>query len=254
MTLVKTKAEIETMRVGGRILATVLGEVAAAVCPGVTTAALNELAEQRFRELGAIPSFLRYGEESGNPFPASLCTSVDSAVVHGIPSSKTVLGEGQIVGLDLGCWYHGLCTDMAMTVAVGNVSPAAAKLIKVTRTALELGLKQVKAGVHVGDVGAAVQAYVEANGFSVVRQLVGHGVGRAVHEEPQVPNFGRAGKGTVLGADYTIAVEPMVNQGGYEVETLEDGWTVVTADRSLSAHFEHTVLVTKNGFEVLTRA
>ncbi len=251
--LVKTQTEIETMRAGGRVLATVLAEVASAVRPGVTTAELDQLAERRLRELDAESSFLGYGQETGNPYPATLCTSVNNAVVHGIPSRQAVLQAGQIIGLDIGCWYRGLCTDMAITVPVGKVSAEAAKLIKVTRAALELGLKQITAGAHVGDVGAAVQAYVEVNGFSVVRALVGHGVGRAVHEEPTVPNFGRPGSGPQLEAGTTIAIEPMVNQGGKDVATLPDGWTVVTADGSLSAHFEHTVLVTKTGCEVLTQ-
>jgi methionyl aminopeptidase len=250
--LVKTAAEIAAMRAGGKILAQALEAVVAAVRPGVTTAELDQVAEAKLTSLGATPSFLNYGAELGNPFPATLCTSVNNAVVHGIPQNKTPLAEGDIVGLDIGCWYQGFCTDMAVTVPVGKVSPEAQKLIAVTAKALSLGLAEVKAGVRVGNVGAAVQAYVEANGFSVVRQLVGHGVGRAVHEDPQVPNFGRRGSGAELKAGMTIAVEPMVNQGGVEVETLDDGWTVVTADGSLSAHFEHTVLVTTKGCDILT--
>ncbi|MDP3986544.1 MAG: type I methionyl aminopeptidase [Candidatus Veblenbacteria bacterium] len=251
--LVKTAAEIEAMRAGGRILATVLGEVAAAVRPKVSTGELNALAERRLRELGATPSFLDYGKEEGNPYPATLCTSVNTEVVHGIPSQTKVLQEGDIVGLDLGCWYKELCTDMAITVPVGTISVEAKKLIKVTRQALDMALRQVRGGVRVGDVGQAVQSFVEAQGFTVVRKLTGHGVGRTVHEEPPIPNFGHAGTGPVLPAGATIAIEPMVNAGGDEVETLEDGWTVVTADNSLSAHFEHTVLVTENGCEILTR-
>lgn len=239
------------MRAGGHILAEVMSLVAAAVRPGVTTAELNDLAEKVLRQRGARSSFLNYGSKD-NPYPASLCTSVNQAVVHGIPSMNAVLVEGQIIGLDLGCWYQGLCTDMAVTVPVGKVSPGAKKLLQVTEASLHEGLRCCRAGVPVGDIGHAIQTYVEANGFSVVRQLVGHGVGRAVHEEPAVPNFGRAGSGPKLAAGYTLAIEPMVNVGASAVEVLADGWTVVTADKSLSAHFEHTIVVTEEGYEILT--
>jgi len=248
----KTAKEIEVMRAGGRILAEVLAEVAAAVRPGITTHELNKLAEQGLRRRGARPSFLGYGGERGKAYPASLCTSVDEAVVHAIPSENSILQAGQIVGLDLGCWFQDLCTDMAVTVPVGQVSPETRKLLKVTEQALQEGLKQVRAGARTGDIGAAIQSYVEANALSVVRQLVGHGVGRAVHEDPQVPNFGRAGTGPKLGAGMTLAIEPMVNAGLPDVTVLADGWTVVTADGSLSAHFEHTVVVTEDGCEILT--
>lgn len=240
------------MRAGGRILAQVLQEVVAAVRPGVTTHQLNELAEQALRSRGAKPSFFGYGAEAGNPYPATLCTSVGSEVVHAIPSPKLKLKSGQIVGLDIGCWYQGLCTDMAVTVPVGQVAEAAQKLLQVTAESLRQGLKQVRAGARMGDIGAAIQSYVEVSGFSVVRQLVGHGVGHSVHEDPPVPNFGRAGTGLELKAGMTLAIEPMVNMGLPEVKVLADSWTVVTADGSLSAHFEHTVAVTKEGYEILT--
>lgn len=241
------------MRQGGHILARVLHQVAAAVRPGISTLELNDLAERGLRELGASPSFLRYGEAEGNPFPASLCTSIDATVVHGIPTATVMLKPGQIIGLDLGCWYQGLCTDMAITVPVGAVSPLARKLIKIAQQSLEAGLKQVCAGAKLGDISHAIQTLVEANGFSVVRQLTGHGVGKEVHEEPPVPNFGSPGTGLTLPVGATLAIEPMVNQGGAEVGFLPDGWTVVTADGSLSSHFEHTVVVTKQGCEVLTK-
>lgn len=253
MTLIKTKTQIEKMRAGGRILASVLNQVAAAVKPGVKTAELNNLAETLLKQWGAKPSFLGYGHEQGKPYPASLCTSVDEAVVHAIPSVDHILQEGEIIGLDIGCWYQGLCTDMALTVPVGKASPKALKLIKITKLSLAEGLRQVRAGAHLGDVGAAIQTFVEAEGFSVVRQLTGHGVGKAVHEEPVVPNFGKKGTGIKLAAGMTLALEPMVNEGGYEIKVLADGWTVVTADKSLSAHFEHTVLVTDGGYEILTQ-
>jgi len=251
--LIKTTSEIENMRAGGRILAQVLQTVAAAVKPGITTAELDSLARQELGRLGAEPSFLNYGAETGNPFPAALCTSVDIGVVHGIPSPEVILKEGQIIGLDIGCWYQGMCTDMAVTVGVGKISPAIKKLLNVTKTALELAIKTVKAGATSGDVGYAVQSFVESQGFSVVRQLVGHGVGKAVHEEPNIPNFGKKGTGLKLKSGMTLALEPMVNWGGYEIENLADGWTVVTKDGSLSAHFEHTVAVTDKGCEVLTK-
>jgi methionyl aminopeptidase len=247
---VKTAEELRIMRQGGRILATVLREVAAAVRPGISTMELNELAESGLRSRGATPSFLDYGGPE-NPYPASLCTSVNDAVVHGIPG-PTKLEPGDIVGLDLGCWYRGLCTDMAMTVAVGEADARARKLLKCTETALREGLKQVRSGARVGDIANAIQTYAEAQGFSVVRALTGHGVGHAVHEDPTMPNFGAAGTGPKLVAGMTLAIEPMINEGGYEVETLDDGWTVVTADGARSAHFEVTVAVTDKGYELLT--
>ncbi len=248
---IKTEKEIQSLRRGGRILAQVLQEVARAVKPGVVSIDLNNLAEDRLRALGARPSFLHYQSED-LIYPASLCVSVNSEVVHGLPNQEKILKEGDIVSLDLGCWYEGVCTDHAITISVGQASPLAKKLIKITKTALAEALKKVKANAFTGDIGEAVQVYVEAQGFSVVRQLTGHGVGRAVHEPPSVPNFGQAGTGTKLLAGMVLAIEPMVNAGGYEVKTLADGWTVVTVDNSLSAHFEHTVLVTNQGYEILT--
>ncbi len=248
----KTPAEIEIMRQGGKILARVLAEVAAAVKPGTSTSYLDMLARQGLKSRGANPSFLGY--RTGNQsFPASLCTSVDSGVVHGVPSPEFVLQEGQIIGLDLGAWYQGLCTDMAVTIAVGKISKTAAKLLRVTQETLGIALEKVKTGARVGDISEAIQSYVEQNSFSVVRTLFGHGVGRAVHEEPRIPNFGHKGTGPLLTEGMTLAIEPMVNIGGPEVKTLTDGWTIVTADNSLSAHFEHTVAVTKYGYEILTK-
>jgi len=248
----KSEAEIQLMRQGGQILAEVLQAVSQAVRPGISTSQLDMLARQGLKARGASPSFLGY--RTGNTsFPASLCTSVDEGVVHGVPAPDFILKDGQIIGLDLGAWYQGLCTDMAITVPVGKINTRAAKLIKVTKTALTEGIKKVKDGARVGDIGEAVQAYVAAAGFSVVRDLVGHGVGRAVHEEPRVPNFGHAGTGPLLREGMTVAIEPMVNVGKPDIKVLTDGWTVVTADGSLSAHFEHTVLVTKHGSEILTK-
>ncbi len=241
------------MRQGGRILAQVLEQVADRVKPGVSTAELDELAERLLRQHGAEPSFLNYGLESGNPYPATLCTSVDNAVVHGIPTKDQVLKQGQLVGLDIGCWYKGLCTDMAMTVPVGQISNKVEQLIKVTKESLKRGLKTIKNGSTIGDFGWAVQSYVEAQGFSVVKQMVGHGVGYAVHEEPAIPNFGRPGQGLKFVNGMTVALEPMVNAGRSDIMVLPDGWTVTTKDGGLSAHFEVTVAVTDGGCEILTK-
>ncbi|MFA4937400.1 MAG: type I methionyl aminopeptidase [Patescibacteria group bacterium] len=247
----KNEAEIEIMRIGGRILAQVVAEIVKEVKPGVSTSHLDMLARQSLKAHNASPSFLGYRTGKFS-FPASLCTSVDNAVVHGIPSPDFILQEGQIIGLDLGAWYKGLCTDMAVTVSVGKISKSAGKLIKITREALTQAIVQVHAGARVGDIGEAIQSLAEAAGFNVVRALVGHGVGRAVHEEPRIPNFGQRGTGFLLQDGMTIAIEPMINAGKSEVKVLPDNWTVVTVDNSLSAHFEHTVLVTKHGAEILT--
>lgn len=252
MIIIKSDKEIKILREGGKILAKVLQETASLVKPGITTADLNQFVIKRLRELKAEPSFLNYGEETGNPFPAALCTSVNEAIVHGIPSDKNILKEGQIVGLDLGCWYEGLCTDMAVTVPVGKVTSDIIKLLEVTKKSLQLAIKQAVIGNKTGDIGNTVQEYVESNGYSVVRQLVGHGVGREVHEDPPVPNFGKSGTGYELKAGMVIAIEPMVNMGDYLVKNLKDGWTVVTLDGSLSAHFEHTVAITNKGPQILT--
>ncbi len=251
MSLIKTAEEIEIMREGGRILAKVLAQVSQEAKAGVSTLHLDMLARQGLKALGASPSFLNY--RTGNAvFPASLCTSVDNALVHGVPSPTFILEPGQIIGLDLGAWYKGLCTDMAVTVAVGKIPKPTQKLIDVTKKSLVLALKKVHAGARIGDIGEAVQTYVEKEGFSVVRDLVGHGVGHAVHEDPRIPNFGKKGTGPLLQEGMTIAIEPMVNAGRPEVKVMSDGWTIVTADDSLAAHFEHTVLVTKHGCEILT--
>ncbi len=253
MNLIKTPEEIKILHAGGRILAATLKQVAAAVKPGVTTLELNALAEKLLREAGAEPSFLNYSTHGSSPYPATLCTSVDSEVVHGIPKSSVILKTGQIIGLDLGCCYQGLFTDSAITVPVGKIDDPAVKLIQVARDSLVEAIKRVKAGATLGDIGFTIQSYIEKNGFSVVRDLVGHGVGYAVHEEPAVPNFGKAGAGMKLKSGMVIAIEPMVNIGDWQVKVLDDNWTVATMDGSLSAHFEHTVAVTDDGCEVLTQ-
>lgn len=246
------------MREGGRCLATVLRELVTIVRPGISTAELDAHAEARLRALGGVPSFLGYaGVVSTTPFPSTLCTSVNEEVVHAPALPGRTLRTGDIIGLDIGVRYPaagGFCTDMAVTVPVGRVAPAANQLIRVTREALERGIAAARVGGRVRDISQAVQSYVERAGFSVVRDLVGHGVGRQVHEAPEVPNFVTGGHADdeVLEAGLVIAIEPMVNAGGVPVRTAADRWTVVTHDRSLSAHFEHTVVVTDGGPIILT--
>ncbi|QIA28031.1 type I methionyl aminopeptidase [Thermaerobacter sp. PB12/4term] len=243
----KSEREIRYMREAGRVVAAVLRELAAALRPGITTAELDRLAERLIREAGAEPAFKGY-----QGFPASICTSINDEVVHGIPSPHRVIREGDLVSIDVGARYHGYYGDSAATFAVGEVSPEARRLLEVTRESLARGIAAARAGNRLGDIGYAVQEYVEAAGFSVVRDYAGHGIGRAMHEDPQVPNYGRPGTGLRLRPGLVIAIEPMVNAGGHAVRTDPDGWTVRTADGSLSAHFEHTVLITGGEPEVLT--
>lgn len=249
MIKLKSAREIELMVHGGKILAGAHDALRAAVRPGVSTAELDRVAEDFIRSHeGATPAFKGlYG------FPGSICASINQEVVHGIPSKKRVLAEGDIISLDVGVGYQGLFTDAAITVPVGAVDEETTRLLAVTQESLEAGIAAALAGNQVGDIGAAVQAVVEAAGFAVVRDLVGHGVGAEMHEDPQIPNFGKPHRGTKLMPGLTIAIEPMVNVGGHAVRTLTDGWTIVTADGSRSAHFEHTVAVTEEGPMVLTR-
>lgn len=251
----KTPEEIERLARGGAILRQVLNDIAAMVKPGVSGVELDSAAEARLRASGAEPSFKGYGAAKGgaDAFPASLCVSVNNAVVHGLPTA-TPLREGDIVGLDLGCRFEGLYTDTATTVPVGRVSREAQRLLDVTREALRRAVALLRPGVMTGDIGATVQKIAEDAGFSVVRTLVGHGVGYAVHEEPSVPNFGKRGGGVALPAGSVIAIEPMLTAGSHEVEVAPDGWTVVTKDGSLAAHEELTVAITARGARVLTDA
>ncbi|MCL5109917.1 MAG: type I methionyl aminopeptidase [Chloroflexi bacterium] len=235
------------MREAGRIVAVTLAALREAVKPGVTTAQLDVIAEEMAHRQGAVPSFKGY-----RGYPASLCASLNQEVVHGIPNPRRVLHEGDIISLDYGVIYKGLQGDGAITVPVGKVSDLARRLMDVTQHALGEGIAQVRPNNRLSDIGHAIQAYVEGEGFSVVRQYVGHGIGRSMHEEPNVPNFGVAGRGPLLKPGMVFALEPMVNVGTYETAVLEDGWTVVTEDGSLSAHFEHTVAVTADGPVVLT--
>ena len=231
------------------ISAGALKTVANAVQPGVTTAELDRLAEKYIRSKGGVPNFKNY-----QGFPATACISINNEVIHGIPSEKRVLRNGDIVSVDLGAMFQGYHGDNAATFAVGDVSPEAKRLMDATRESLMEGINAARAGGRIGDISHAVQSYVEARGFSVVRQFVGHGVGTKLHEEPEVPNFGKAGHGVRLMPGMTLAIEPMVNIGDYRVKVLGDGWTTVTADGSLSAHFEHTVLITTDGPQIMTVA
>ena len=242
----RTREEIERIRGAARLVARTLRELGRAVRPGVTTAELDRLAESFIRDHGGRPAFKGY-----RGFPASICPSVNEEVVHGIPGPR-VLREGDIVGIDCGVELEGYFGDAALTVEVGDAGGEARRLMQVTRDALAKGIAQARPGNRVGDISSAVQGAVEAQGCSVVRALVGHGIGREMHEEPAVPNFGPPGRGPRLMAGLVLAIEPMVNLGGHEVVTRPDGWTVVTKDGTLSAHFEHTVAVGPDGPEILS--
>jgi methionyl aminopeptidase len=246
----KSAREIDLMAQGGKILGATVEHLRAAVKPGMSTGDLDAIAEEFIRSHdGAVPAFKGlYG------FPGSICSSVNQEIVHGIPSKKRVLKEGDIVSLDVGVGYKGYFTDSATTVGVGKISAEAQRLLDVTQESLEAGIAVAVVGNHIGDIGHAVEKVVEAAGFTVVRDLVGHGIGVEFHEEPQVPNFGKPKRREKLVPGLTIAIEPMVNAGGPATRTLKDRWTIVTVDGSLSAHFEHTVAITENGPRVLTRA
>jgi methionyl aminopeptidase len=244
----KSADEIATMRAAGVIVSDTLARLQEAIRPGISTADLDEIAERSISGAGAIPSFKGY-----RGFPAAICTSPNDMIVHGIPSSRVILEEGDVISLDVGAFHKGFHADSAWTFSVGEVSDEAAQLLKVTEEALNAGIGQCRAGNRIGDIGHAVEAVALAAGLSVVKEYVGHGVGRSLHEEPQVPNYGSPGRREPLAPGMTLAIEPMLNAGGPETEVLSDGWGVVTADGSLSAHFEHTVAITADGCEILTR-
>lgn len=248
MIIAKSASEIEVMREAGRVTARALDAVSSAVRPGVTTADLDAIAEDVIVKAGARPAFKGY-----HGFPATLCTSVNDQVVHGIPGGR-VLREGEIVSVDCGAIVDGYYGDCARTFPVGQVSAEATRLMDVTRRSLEAGIARCRPGMRLYDVSAAVQEVAEAAGFSVVREYVGHGIGRSMHEDPQVPNYGKAGTGPTLRTGMVLAIEPMINAGAPDVRSLDDGWTVVTLDGAMSAHFEHTVAVTEDGPLVLTVA
>lgn len=253
MTILKDKKEIDTLREGGKILASVLYEVARKTTTGIRTMDLDILAEKMIREAGGKPSFKNYKTVDDKiAYPASLCVSVNDEVVHGIPSER-IIRDGDVVNLDLGMEYKNLYTDMAITVPVGNVGERNKKLIETTKKALENGVEIIKDGCFIGDIGFAIQSFVESEGFSVVRKLVGHGLGRKPHEDPEIPNFRAKSRREILQEGTVIAIEPMVTAGGYDIYLDKDLWTWKTKDGSFSAHFEHTIIVTKTGAEIITK-
>lgn len=246
MILLKKPPEAQLMRECGRAAASAMAEMSKAVRPGVRTAEISELGEQVLAGFGATPSFKGY-----RGYPAAVCTSVNDELVHGIPGERE-LREGDIVSLDIGAYLNGFHTDLAWTFAVGDISESTRRLLNVTRESLNQGIAQARPGKRIGDVSSTIQAYVKRNGYSIVRDLTGHGIGRDLHEEPSVPNYGKAGSGPKIQAGMTFCVEPMVCAGTHRVKTLDDHWTVVTADGSLAAHYEHTILITESGPEILT--
>ena len=247
MIVLKSHQEIEKMKVSNRIVAEALTEVKKKVKPGITTLKLDEFIEEFLKDKGAVPAFKGYRD-----YPNSLCTSVNEQVVHGIPSQYK-LKEGDIIGLDVGSLVDGFFGDAALTLSVGNIPKETQKLLDVTEEALYRGIEKAKAGSRLSDISHAIQTHVEDNGFSIVRTFVGHGIGKSLHEDPQIRNFGSPGRGPKLKAGMVLSIEPMVNMGKSDVVILSDNWTAVTVDKSLSAHFEHTVAITENGPEILTK-
>jgi methionyl aminopeptidase len=254
MIIIKTPKEIEILREGGKRLAAVLYKIKEIVKPGVSTWELNEYTEKLIKEMGDEPAFLNYRPEGADsPYPASLCVSVNDEVVHGIPNKEKILKEGDIVSLDLGLKHKNLFTDMAITVPIGEVSPASLKLIKITEEALMVGIDAAQAGHRIGDISNSIESFVRKHKYGIVEVLSGHGVGKAIHEDPYVPNFGKAGVGVKLVPGMVIAIEPMINSGTKNVVLDKDGYTFRTADGKKSAHFEHTILITNGEPEILTK-
>lgn len=247
MITIKSTREIELLREAGRIVALAHQEVAKHIRPGISTMELDEIVERVICANGATPSFKGYGG-----FPSSICASVNEVVIHGFPSKKTILKNGDIIAVDIGANYKGYHGDSAWTYAIGEIKPEDQQLMDVTKEALFKGLAQVKAGVHLSDISAAIGDYAKSFGYGVVEEFTGHGVGRALHEDPAIPNYGIPGHGPILKAGMTLAIEPMINAGTKKVRVLSDGWTTVTCDKKKSAHFEHSILVTEDGYEILT--
>ena len=248
----KTEDEIELMRRANQLVGKTLGELAKHIKPGVTTLHLDHIAEEFIRDHGAVPTFKNFPNPYGGPFPASICTSVNDVVVHGVPDEKTVLKDGDIISIDCGTLLDGYNGDSCYTFCVGEVSKEVRQLLKTTKESLYRGIEQAVAGRHVGDIGDAVQSYCEANGYGVVRELTGHGIGRKMHEDPQVPNYGRKGNGVLLKASMCIAIEPMITMGDRQIYLMPDRWTVKTRDGKPAAHFEHTIAVRRGEAEILS--
>ena len=248
---IKSERELELMRQAGKVVAEAKFHVMEAVKPGTTTGELDSIAEDVIRKMGAVPSFKGYAAGGPIPFTGTICASINEEIVHGIPGSRK-LKDGDIFSVDVGAIVKGFHGDSAFTVGVGDISDEAQRLIDATRESLKFGIEQANSGARIGDIGNAVQQYAESQGYSVVRKYVGHGIGRALHEDPQVPNYGRPGRGVLIKKGMTLAIEPMLNIGTHETVQLDDGWTVVTADNELSAHFEDTIAITADGAEILT--
>ena len=243
---IKSARELTHMREAGKVVASTIAALSGKIEPGMKTKELDVISAKEIKRLGAKPAFLGY-----LGFPATICVSVNEEIVHGIPGSKVIM-EGDIVSVDVGAVVEGFYGDAAVTIGVGNISAEAQAVIDVTKESLDIAISKVRQGIRIGDLGSAIQEFAEKKGYSVVREYVGHGIGRALHEDPQVPNYGVSGKGVMLQRGMTIAIEPMLNVGTWETRLLDDAWTVVTADMNLSAHFEHTVAITEDGVEVLT--
>ncbi len=240
------------MRQANQLVGRTLGELARHIKPGVTTLQLDKIAEEFIRDNGAIPTFKGFPNPYGGPFPASICTSVNDAVVHGVPNDRTVLRDGDIISIDCGTLLNGFCGDSAYTFCVGEVSDDVRELLRVTKESLYLGIEAAQAGHHLGDISYAVQSHCEAHGYGIVRELTGHGIGREMHEDPQVPNYGRRGNGVMLKASMCIAIEPMITQGKRDIWLDQDRWTIRTRDGKPAAHFEHTIAVCKGQAEILS--
>lgn len=247
MIFLKTDEEVELLRISNQIVAKTLAEMAKIVAPGISTAQLDKVAEEYIRAQGAVPGFLGYGG-----FPKSICTSVNDQVVHGIPSEDVILKEGDIISIDCGAYINGFHGDSAYTFAVGEVKPEIMELLRTTKASLYLGIEQAVEGKRIGDIGSAIQSYCEERGYSVVREMIGHGVGRNLHESPEVPNYGRKGNGVMLKSGMTIAIEPMINLGKRQLIFENDGWTTRTIDRLPSAHFEHSVVIRRGKADILS--
>lgn len=248
----KTEEEITLMRAANRLVGSTLGELAKHIKPGVSTAELNRIADTFIRDHGAVPTFLGFPNPYGPEFPASICTSVNECVVHGVPSDKQILKEGDIISIDCGTLLDGFNGDSAYTFPVGEISDDVRKLLRTTKESLYLGIEQAVHGNHIGDIGSAVQEYCEAQGYGVVRELCGHGIGKKMHEDPQVPNYGRRGNGTKLKAGMCIAIEPMITQGDRKIWLMPDRWSVHTRDKKYAAHYEHTIAICKGKAEILS--